>query len=156
VARAADVATLVHHGIAGARARTLRDTLASSGAATFVFARDAIVHDPAGEDFVGYVSTWSTAVTCVESVADHAAWAHDDGITATVSVGTQAQIDLARDGIRTSLRDAAHVVSFPIWRLPGMWGLMARSAGGTKGSACVGLRRIMGAAWKRLCASAIG
>ena len=135
VVSAHDHATLVHRAILGAHALVMRDALARAGAATFVFAKDAIVHDAAGLAYLAYVSTWSTDVRSAESVADHPFWDDDDGVTAVVAVGTHAQILEAVEGIQRGLADVAQVVMFPIRRLPGTYGLVARAAGGSKGTA---------------------
>ena len=84
--------TLMHHGIRGEHALKLRDALAASGAATFVFARDAIVHDHEGEPFLSYVVTWSKDVERTDRVADHHSWENEDGITAVVALGPVQQI----------------------------------------------------------------
>jgi HAD superfamily hydrolase (TIGR01484 family) len=128
-------ATLLHHGIAGQAALRLRDKLAESGAATYVFAQDFIVHDDAGSPFLGYVSTWSTDVRRAPSVADHGVWTDAAGVTAVVAVGTAAQIDEAVEGIIRDVGDAAQVVMFPVRRLAGSWALITRAAGRSKGSA---------------------
>lgn len=127
--------TLFHHGIRGAHAITLRDSLARAGAATFLFAKDAIVHDPHGDPFVHYVTTWSTDVERADSLVDHGAWHGDDGVTAVVAVGPGDRIALAVDLIRRGLSEVAQVAMFPIKRVTGAWGLVARASGGTKGSA---------------------
>jgi Cof subfamily protein (haloacid dehalogenase superfamily) len=136
VVRAHDHATLLHHGIAGRDAHVVRDALADSGAATFVFADDAIAYDDRGEPFLNYVSTWSTDVRRAEKISEHEFWSHAHGVTAVVAVGTEPQITAARETIARALANVAQVVSFPIVRAaPGMFGLIARAAQGTKGSA---------------------
>jgi Cof subfamily protein (haloacid dehalogenase superfamily) len=136
VVRALDHATLVHHGIAGSHAHAIRDALAESGAATFVFAQDAIAHDDRGEPFLGYVSTWSTDVRRTEKIIEHDFWSHEQGITAVVAVGTEHQIAQAAVAIARDLAGVAQVVTFPVWRMEGgHHALIARAAAGTKGSA---------------------
>jgi Cof subfamily protein (haloacid dehalogenase superfamily) len=127
--------TLMHHGIRGDDAIRLRDALAKNGPATFVFARDAIIHDEAGEPFLSYVVTWSNEVERTERVALHEAWEEEDGITAVVALGTVQQIAGAVEAIQLHIGDAAQVAMFPIRRAGGSWGLVVRGAGGTKGSA---------------------
>jgi hydroxymethylpyrimidine pyrophosphatase-like HAD family hydrolase len=131
----ADHSTLLHCGISGDHALSLRDALARSGAATFVFARDAIVHDDSGESFLAYVSTWSTDVRHTRSIPDHPFWTDEDGVTAVVAVGSSTQVGGAAEEIGERLGDAAQVAKFPIRRLPGAWGLVVRAAGGSKGAA---------------------
>jgi hydroxymethylpyrimidine pyrophosphatase-like HAD family hydrolase len=135
VVDAADHSTLLHRGISGDHALSVRDALARSGAATFVFARDAIVHDDSGSGFLAYVSTWSTDVRRTDSIAEHPFWSHEEGVTAAVAVGSEAQVGGAADSIVRRLGDAAQVARFPIRRLPGAWGLVVRAAGGSKGAA---------------------
>lgn len=135
VVDASNGVTLLHYGMRGMRALALRDCLVRNGAATFLFARDIIVHDDAGTEFLNYVSTWSMEVRRCDSVADHTLWRDDDGVTAVVAVGSQAQVRAAADEIEAGLSDAAQVAMFPIRRLPGSWGLVVRATGGSKGSA---------------------
>lgn len=128
-------ATLLHMGIRGDHAQKLRDSLLRCGPATFLFAEDSIVHDDQGAPHLPYVSTWSTKVLRTERVHDHDFWASSAGVTAVVAVGEAAQVQGAERAITESLGDAAQVVIFPVKRVPGQWGLVARAAGGTKGSA---------------------
>lgn len=137
--------TVLHHGIRGAHALTLRDALAQSGASTFLFARDAIVHDDGGDDFLGYVATWSQELERAHSVTDHPYWEHDDGVTAVVAVGSVDQIQGVATAVNQNLADHAQVAVFPVRRPAGReahgraggerWGLVARARGGTKGTA---------------------
>ena len=135
VVSAADHATLLHHGLRGDHALSVRDILLRHGAAGFLFAGDAIVHDDGGEPFLPYVRNWSNDLRRADKLGEHALWRSEDGITAVVAVGTEEQIALTYDGVQTKLGEAAQVVRFPIRRVPGIWGLVARAAGGTKGSA---------------------
>ncbi len=127
--------TVFHYGIRGAHALTLRDGLAKSGPATFLFARDTVVHDAAGEAYLGYVSTWSTDLRRATRVVEHELWEAEDGITAVVAVGSSLQIGEAVETIRASLADIAQVAIFPLRRSTSSWGMVVRAAGGTKGTA---------------------
>ena len=135
VVRASDRQTLLHHGLRGEHALRVRDALAFNGPATFVFAQDAIIHDPRGEIFLPYVRTWSQDVRQTSSVETHDFWSSEDGVTAVVAVGTAEQIHGAGTDIEEALGAAAQIATFPVKRLPDTWGLVARAAGGTKGSA---------------------
>ena len=44
----------------------MRDSLVTHGAAGFLFVRDRIVHDPSGDDFLGYVRMWSNDIRLTE------------------------------------------------------------------------------------------
>lgn len=135
VVRARDHETLIHHGLRGGHAATMRDSLVTHGAAGFLFVRDRIVHDPSGDDFLGYVRMWSNDIRRTDSLASHDAWDHEDGVTAIVAVGTGEQIARTCEDMRLGAGDAAQIATFPLRRVPGMWGLVARGAGGTKGTA---------------------
>ena len=133
--RASDHATLMHNGLRGDFARAVRDALARTGPATFIFAQDAIVHDEMGENFLGYVRTWSSDVRKTDSTVAHDWWTSEQGVTAVVAVGTAKQIHGAHEEITRTAGAGAQVATFPIRRLPDAWGMIARAAGGTKGSA---------------------
>ena len=113
----------------------LRGVLDRHGPASFVFARETIVHDEAGDAFVPYVRTWSPNVDRVGRVTDHPCWEHEDGILAVVALGPEAAVLAAVDELRERLPHAAFVVSFAIGRMPGLHAMLVRAAGATKGTA---------------------
>ncbi len=127
--------TVFHHGIQGEHATALRDAMARSGPASFLFARDVVVHDAAGEPALPAVSTWSTDLRRATAVVEHELWEAPDGVTAVVAIGTSSQIGQAVENIEESLPDVAQVAMFPLRRLPGSWGMVVRAAGGNKGTA---------------------
>ena len=127
--------TVFHLGIKGVLATVLRDSLARHRPATFLFAKDAVVHDDEGDEFLTYVSTWSTDVRRAARVVEHELWEAEDGVTAVVAVGTGAQIAQTVEDIQSRLAGIAQAAMFPIRRIPGQWGLVVRAAGGTKGTA---------------------
>lgn len=138
---AATHTTMFHLGIKGAHAVALRESLARNRPATFLFAKDAVVHDDEGEQFLGYVSTWSTDVRRAPKVVEHELWEAEDGITAVVAVGNGVQIAQTVEDIQQQLDGVAQAAMFPIRRMPGSWGLVVRAAGGTKGTALEWLAR---------------
>jgi Cof subfamily protein (haloacid dehalogenase superfamily) len=127
--------TLFHHSLRGEHAIALRDGMAEAGPATFLFARDAVVHDGAGEPYLNYVSTWSTDLRRAPRVVEHELWTAEDGVTAVVAVGTPAQIGQAVDAIHRTLAGVAQVATFPLRGSDEFWGMVVRAAGGTKGTA---------------------
>ncbi len=127
--------TLFHHSFQGEHAIALRDGMAEAGPATFLFARDAVVHDDAGQPYLNYVSTWSTDLRKSERVAEHELWTAEDGVTAVVAVGTPLQIGRAVETIRSTLAGVAQVATFPLRGSSELWGMIVRAAGGTKGTA---------------------
>jgi Cof subfamily protein (haloacid dehalogenase superfamily) len=127
--------TVFHHGIRGKDALALREGMARAGPATFLFARDTVVHDAAGDPYLSYVSTWSTDLRRAVRVVEHELWEAEDGITAVVAVGNSSQIGRAAENVRAALVDVAQVAMFPLRRALGTWGMVVRAAGGTKGTA---------------------
>jgi hydroxymethylpyrimidine pyrophosphatase-like HAD family hydrolase len=132
-----DHATLLHIGVCGDEARRLRAAFTRAGIATFVFARDAIGHDPAGIPFVDYVTTWSTDVRVAPSVFDHVLWDAEEGVTGVVAVGTEEEVRGIVAELRRELSGLVSAASFPMRRgvHTGLWAMIVRSAGATKGTA---------------------
>jgi hydroxymethylpyrimidine pyrophosphatase-like HAD family hydrolase len=130
-------ATLLHLGVRGVEATTLRGVLGRAKLALFVFAKDAIGHDLAGMPFLGYVSTWSNDVRIAADALEHEFWRAEDGVTAVVALGTREQVAEAVREIMDQLAHALLVAMFPLRRGPhiGTWALIVRAAGGTKGTA---------------------
>lgn len=127
--------TLHCHALSGERAVALRDAMATSGAATFLFAQDQVVYDARGKDFLGYVSTWSTSLVAAADTAAHPFWEDEAGITAVVAVGAEAQIQAAVTRISATLGGRAQVAMFPAKTVSDRWGMIVRAAGGDKGTA---------------------
>ncbi len=125
----------VHRTIAGDDAERLRQVIERHHAASFLFAQDAIVHDGRGEPFLQYVRTWSRRVSLVPKVTQHPHWGHERGVLAVVAVGADNDIRDAVEELHESLGNAAHVVSFPVARYPGVSAFVARAKGPTKGTA---------------------
>ncbi len=124
-----------HAGICGEDASRLHSIVERHGAASFLFAHDAIVHDASGDPFAAYVRTWSPTVTVVERVTAHPYWEHERGVLAVVAVGTTAAIAATVEEIKRELAVAALCMSFDLGRYGGMSALVVRAAGSTKGTA---------------------
>jgi hydroxymethylpyrimidine pyrophosphatase-like HAD family hydrolase len=134
---ARDHATLLHLGVRGDKAHKLRTVLGRVRLATFVFAKDAIGHDPLGAPFVRYVSTWSNDVRIARDILEHEFWKAEDGITAVVAIGAREDVVATVDEIARVLPDDVLVAMFPLRRGPhaGTWAIIVRAAGSTKGTA---------------------
>jgi hydroxymethylpyrimidine pyrophosphatase-like HAD family hydrolase len=136
---ARDHATLLHLGVRGAEGAGLRAALGGAELATFVFAKDAIGHDPKGAPFVDYVTTWSRDIRVANDVLEHELWNAEDGVTAVVALGPQERVAAAVRGITAALAESVMVAMFPVRRgnlaAAGTWALIVRAAGGTKGTA---------------------
>jgi Cof subfamily protein (haloacid dehalogenase superfamily) len=131
--------TLLHHGIRGRAADRLRDSLDRNDLVAFLFAEDAIVHDERGADYLPYVRTWSTDLRYAHRVTEHALWDSKDGMTAVVALGREANIGRTVADIQRDETEAMQVAMFPFRRDADKsrehWGMVARAAGGTKGTA---------------------
>jgi hydroxymethylpyrimidine pyrophosphatase-like HAD family hydrolase len=104
--------------------------------AAFVFSSDRVFHDPAGEPYLEYLSTWSELSHEVADVIEPSLWHDGQRISAIVALGTQAQILATKqtlDGAHTTLQS----VCFEVQRfdLEGIWGMVVRAAGIDKGTA---------------------
>ena len=131
--------TLLHRGIRGRAADRLRESLDRNDLVAFLFAEDAIVHDERGADYLPYVRTWSTDLRYAHRVTEHALWDSREGMTAVVALGREANIGRTVADIQRDETEAMQVAMFPFHRHVDKsrehWGLVARAAGGTKGTA---------------------
>lgn len=127
--------TLLHRGIRGKAADRLRESLDHNDLVAFLFAEDAIVHDERGADYLPYVRTWSTDLRYAHRVTEHALWDSKEGLTAVVALGREASIGRTVADIQRDETEAMQVAMFPFPRRAEHWGMVARAAGGTKGTA---------------------
>ncbi|MFO0740925.1 MAG: HAD family hydrolase [Labilithrix sp.] len=127
--------TLLHHGIRGSAGERLRTSLEKNDLVAFLFAEEAIVHDERGADFLPYVRTWSTDLRYVNRVTEHPVWSSDGGMTAVVALGREANVRKTVSDIERDLQESMQVTMFPFRREADYWGMVARAAGGTKGTA---------------------
>jgi Cof subfamily protein (haloacid dehalogenase superfamily) len=127
--------TLLHRGIRGKAANRLRASLDRNDLVAFLFAEDAIVHDERGADYIPYVRTWSTDLRYAHRVTEHALWDSPDGMTAVVALGREANIGRTVADIQRDTSESMQVAMFPFRRDAEQWGMVARAAGGTKGTA---------------------
>jgi hydroxymethylpyrimidine pyrophosphatase-like HAD family hydrolase len=129
--------TLLHLGVRGPEANVLRGVLAAARLTTFVLAEDAIGLDTAGAPFVEYVTTWSNDLRPSRDVFEHTLWDCHAGVTAVLALGLLPPIEDAVREIARHLSSAAVVAKFPVRRAPhpGIWAVVVRAAGGTKGTA---------------------
>jgi Cof subfamily protein (haloacid dehalogenase superfamily) len=139
VVRVAGQKTLMHRGIRGRAADRLRASLDRNDLVAFLFAEDAIVHDERGADYLPYVRTWSTDLRYAHRVTEHALWDSREGMTAVVALGREANIGRTVADIQRDDTEAMQVSMFPFHRNVDKsrehWGMVARAAGGTKGTA---------------------
>jgi Cof subfamily protein (haloacid dehalogenase superfamily) len=129
-----DHTSLCSSVIAGDSALAVRRIIERHGAPSFLFAQDSIVHDELGQPFASYVSGWSPQISRVDKVTTHPYWEHEQGVHAVVCVGTREQIEGSRAELEESLPRAALILSFALER-GGLYGMVVRAAGSTKGTA---------------------
>lgn len=127
--------TLLHRGIRGRAADRLRASLERNDLVAFLFAEDAIVHDERGADYLPFVKTWSTDLRYTHQITDHALWESKAGMTAVVALGHEASIGRTVADIQGDTTESMQVAMFPFRRGGEHWGMVARAAGGTKGTA---------------------
>lgn len=104
---------------------------------TFVFADDRVFHDEAGKEYLGYVRTWSDRVVELGDVLDPVHWGATPGMCALVTLGTEKQIRGAESAIHASHAERVQTTSFLVRRdgFQGLWGMVIRAAGVSKGTA---------------------
>jgi hydroxymethylpyrimidine pyrophosphatase-like HAD family hydrolase len=137
---------LLHGSIVADGAATLRALVDRHGLTTFVFANDQILYDDEGAPHLPYVRTWSLEHVRTERVTVHPHWEHARGITALVSLGTERAIRGLEMDLGRSLGHAVYTAAFPVRRLErlGMWAVVVRASGYSKGTALVWLARHYG------------
>lgn len=135
IVSARDAKTLLHRGIRGRAADRLRASLERNDLVAFLFAEDAIVHDERGADYLPYVRTWSTDLRYAHRVTEHGLWDSDGGMTAVVALGREANVGRTVADIQRDHTESMQVAMFPFRRDGEHWGMVARAAGGTKGTA---------------------
>jgi hydroxymethylpyrimidine pyrophosphatase-like HAD family hydrolase len=115
----------------------LRDAIAGSSPAAFVLNRHEILYDATGAPWLPYLRGWSPRASRVDDLTAPEHWDANTEITALIAVGTEAAIQTASRRIGRAAGDLVDAVAFPIRReeFPGLWTLVARAAGATKGSA---------------------
>jgi Cof subfamily protein (haloacid dehalogenase superfamily) len=140
---AASGADLLHGSIAAERADQLRRLVEGHTLITFVFANDQILYDDAGAAHLPYVRTWSLDQVRTDRVTVHPHWEHTRGITALVCLGTEREIRGLETDLGRTLGHAVYTAVFPVRRLQdaGMWAMVVRASGYSKGTALVWLAR---------------
>jgi ribosomal protein L27 len=134
---------LFHAALGPEEAESLRALLREHAPACFLFAEDEIVHDASGDEYLGYVRTWSPRVVRHHLTVEHPHWGSARGVSSVVCLSSEEGISaLARD-IRTRVGERAQVGTFPLPSLPGhsLWGMIVRAAGASKGTAVEWLAR---------------
>lgn len=121
--------------IHGPHALHLRELLSRRDAARFLVAGDRIVHDSAGELFKPFVATWTGTLEETADLHSHPLWEDAAGVMAAIVVGTLGDIEATAAEIRAELGAHAHLIAFPLHRLPGMGGMVIRAPGRSKGTA---------------------
>ena len=122
--------------IHGEASRGLRAILADARPATFLFSCEEILHDDGGAPFLEYVRAWTPQLRCVADVLA-LGWDDEQGLGAVVSVGSGEQIEGAERRIRALPGEPLQTAAFAVKRggLDGLWGMIVRAAGTTKGTA---------------------
>jgi hydroxymethylpyrimidine pyrophosphatase-like HAD family hydrolase len=143
---AASGADLLHGSIAAEGAAALRDLVQRHALTTFVFANDQILYDDEGAIHLPYVRTWSLDHVRTARVTLHPHWEHARGITALVCLGPEVGIRALEAELAAALGQSVYTAAFPVRRLErlGMWGMVVRAAGYSKGTALLWLARHYG------------
>ena len=119
-----------------AGAAALLSALKRHRPAAFAFSGDHVYHDPSGERFLPYLSTWSELSHEVEDVIDPSNWTDGKAIAALVALGTEQQIVGTQQALKRT-DGSLQSVCFELHRpeFEGTWGMVVRAAGIDKGTA---------------------
>lgn len=132
VALAACGSTLVHHGIEDDSLSVVRQACARPHLTTFVFLRDAILHDDDAASFLPFVSLWSNDIRHTPSALSSEL---TEAPTAIVALGPEASIRMAMEDIQRKCGGKLQCAAFGVKSLGDLWGLIIRREVASKGTA---------------------
>ena len=134
---AANDRALLSHTLSSEVAEALFGVLVEYQPVTFVFADDVVFHDGHGKQYLGYVTTWSNRIEQLEDVLEEPRWTEKPCVSALVSLGTEEQILGAEASLKEQYAQHLQSISFEVHRggFNGVWGMVVRAAGVTKGTA---------------------
>lgn len=134
---AANDRALMSRTLHGEVAEALFGVLYEYRPVTFVFADDVVFHDGYGKPYLGYVTTWSNRIEQLEDVLDDPRWIDKPCVSALVSLGTEKQIRGAEARLQEKHAHHLQAISFEVHRggFNGVWGMVVRAAGVSKGTA---------------------
>jgi Cof subfamily protein (haloacid dehalogenase superfamily) len=137
IVHSVDDRDLLLRAIESASALALYETLAEIRPVSFVFADDTVLYDAAGVEFLPYINTWSERSIALEDAIEEARTRRATTTSGVVSLGTELQIKTIVAELQRRAPEALQTVTFPVRRTTytGMWGMVVRAAGATKGTA---------------------
>jgi Cof subfamily protein (haloacid dehalogenase superfamily) len=137
IVHSVDDRDLLLRAIDSEAALALYETLAEIRPVSFVFADDTVLYDAAGVEFLPYINTWSERSVALEDAIEEARIRRATTTSGVVSLGTESQIRSIVAELARRAPEALQTVSFPVRRTTytGMWGMVVRAAGATKGTA---------------------
>jgi Cof subfamily protein (haloacid dehalogenase superfamily) len=137
IVHSVDDRDLLLRAIESAAALALYETLAEIRPVSFVFADDTVLYDAAGVEFLPYINTWSERSIALEDAIEEARTRRAMTTSGVVSLGTESQIKSIVTELDRRAPEALQTVTFPVRRTAytGMWGMVVRAAGATKGTA---------------------
>lgn len=134
----------------------LRELLSRAGLATFVFASDAIVHDPGGQRYLHYLRTWSERMLAVGNVTCAEHWSTLRDVSAIIALGAKADVDFVLSALEqanaTAVPRLLQTATFPLRSPANFWALLVRRADINKGTATEWMANYHGIALDRVVA----
>jgi hydroxymethylpyrimidine pyrophosphatase-like HAD family hydrolase len=102
-----------------------------------VFSDDTVLYDAAGVEFLPYINTWSERSVAFEDAIEESRKRRSSSTCGVVSLGSETQINSIVAELARRAPDALQTVTFPVRRTAhtGMWGMVVRAAGASKGTA---------------------
>jgi Cof subfamily protein (haloacid dehalogenase superfamily) len=137
IVHSADDRDLVLRSIESEAAGVLYETLAEIRPVSFVFSDDTVLYDAAGVEFLPYINTWSERSVALEDAIEESRNRRASSTCGVVSLGTESQIKTIVAELARRAPNALQTVTFPVRRTTytGMWGMVVRAAGASKGTA---------------------
>lgn len=140
---------LFHHTFEGETLGRLRRVFRRHDLASFLLARDRVIHDTKGLPFLRYLGIWTERfLHHDEAITEHPLWERD--VTVLVSVGEEDQLKPLHEEIRQEAGEGAQSWAFQVSRpfqvegYERLWGLVVRAPGPSKGTAIEWLARYHG------------
>lgn len=129
-----------HHPFPGGTLERLRDVFRRHTSASFLLARDHIVHDTRGLPFLEYLQIWTERFSLhEEAITEHPLWERD--VTVLVSVGEEDQLRSLHNEVAQEAGESVQSWAFQLrqpFQVNGyeqLWGMVARASGPSKGTA---------------------
>lgn len=120
--------TVTHRALPSDHVEWLTDTAGAHGLAQFWFTHDEIHGEEHGRDHLGYIGTWSPAITLHARLERSHAWPLRSKVTMAVAMGTHDAVKAAHARVESQHGERLLAVRFPLDAARETWTLLVRDA----------------------------